>query len=493
MVLMHRGIVDSVLTLFCFSLLLLNAYPNGWSDDILLTPEDMKIRGMPDITVDMFHNVWAVWDSATWVNGTGEVLFSKRDSMGACLMAETPVSNNASYSLAPRVAVDTSNNLQFVWLNDTPLGWGLWHAKLANDGSVLIPSHQAVSGNNGGYPIEIAMNRYNEINVVWNDNIAGYDQINYTKLDSSGNPIIAKLRVSLANVYSYWPGIGVDSFANVHLAYRTDNGPQDRLAYTKLDRYGNILIDNKFLGYGGRPTMIADHSQNIHMVYRDPTEPGITIEYLKLDQNGNILVGPIHLNPYQNNILVRMAMDSLQYLHVVWCREASTGSIMYTKLDTNGNYVIIPMPIVFGPPALYPYEPQIAVDMSNRLHLIWMDQRLDSAETEDIFYKRGENETAVQEYEMQHPSLISSFTAVPNPFTHETMIKCIGISEQKKMEVNIFDTAGKLVAMVVGDTPAGYVRWRGIDKFGRPLPAGVYIACFKGLYESVSVPVILLR
>ena len=69
--------------------------------------------------------------------------------------------------------------------------------------------------------------------------IAGYDQIDYTKLDSLGNPIIAKMRVSPANVFSYWPGIGVDSFANVHLAYRADSGPADRLAYTKLDRSGN--------------------------------------------------------------------------------------------------------------------------------------------------------------------------------------------------------------------------------------------------------------
>ncbi len=470
---MMRQTTVSGLLVLLLSIPLLGAYPAGWSDDILLTPEDMKTRGNPGLMVDVFHNVWAAWDSTTWGNGTGEILVSKRDSLGACLIAETPVSNNASYSLVPRIAVDASNNLQFVWLNDTPLGWGLWHAKLANDGSVLVPSHLAVSGNNGGYPIEIVLNRYNEINVVWNDIVAGYDQINYTKLDSLGNPIIAKMRVSPANVYSYWPGIGVDSFANVHLAYRADSGPQDRLAYTKVDRSGSILIDNNFFGYGGRPTMIADHSQNIHMVYRDPTEPGITIEYLKLDQNGNILVGPLSLSPYQSNILVRMAMDSLQYLHVVWCWMSGAGSVIYAKLDTNGNFVIAPMPIVYRPPALYPYEPRIAVDLSNRLHLVWMDQRLDSAVTADIFYKRGENETAIEEHVSPQTMHVSYISACPNPFTKQLKVNWRMSANGDVKELAVFDVMGRKVRSFEIE-PSNNIVWFGDDNTDKPLPGGVY-------------------
>ena len=491
---LQHATIYGLLAIFSSSLLLI-AYPTGWSDDVLLTPEDMKWRGNPDVTVDGFHNIWAVWDSTTWANGTGEVLFSKRDSLGACLIAETSVSNNASYSLGPRVAVDASNNLQFVWLNDTPLGWGLWHAKLANDGSVIVPSHLAVSGNNGGYPIEIVMNRYNEINVVWNDIVAGYDQINYTKLDSLGNPIIAKMRVSPANVFSYWPGIGVDSFANIHLAYRADSGPANRLAYTKLDRFGNVLIDNKFFGYGGRPTMIADHSQNIHMVYRDPTEPGITIEYLKIDQSGNILVGPLSLSPFQNNILARMAMDSLQYLHIFWDLEVDPWRIMYTKLDTNGNYVIPPMPIVYTPYSVYPGTPRIAVDLSNRLHLIWLDGRLGTGAA-DVFYKRGENETAVQEHQKKEQKRSTGLLITPNPCNRVAQIKLTGgqVPGQKTI-IHIYDATGRLVDILDGDDPGshGAIVWDGTDRGGNLLPTGVYIIRLGEFKDGISVPLVLLR
>jgi hypothetical protein len=477
---------------FCGSLL--SAYPAGWSDDILLTPEDSVVRLDPDITVDTFHNVWAVWDTAMWVNGTGEILFSKRDSLGCCMIPETDISNNASYSLGPRIAVDASNNVQIVWRDETPLGMGLWHTRLANDGSIFTPSHMAVSGNNGGYCIGMALNRYNEINVIWNDNIAGHDQISYSKLDSTGNPIIAKMKVSPANFDSYWPGIGIDSMANVHMAYRVDDTITiDHLLYTKLDRYGNVLIDNKFLDNGDLPTIIADRSQNIHMVYGDPTVPHVAIKYLKLDQNGNILKGPLILNPYPYNYTVHMAMDSLQYLHVVWCWCAGTGVIMYAKLDTNGNFVIPPVPIVYSPYSIYPGEQRIAVDLNNRLHMVWMDQRMDSAETADIFYKRGENESGIQEQGRQNPFRICRLNAAPNPFTKETRISFLDFQKQNTSEINIYDIAGKLVDKIIIESSVGSAVWRGTDRTGKHLPPGLYIARLDDIDNQASTVLILLK
>ncbi|GAI57405.1 unnamed protein product, partial [marine sediment metagenome] len=128
----------------------LYSYPPGWSDDILLTPEDDMQRGNPDLDVDTYNNVWTVWDSGSWVNNTAEVLYSKRDSLGDSLIPETNVSNNVLYSHLQRVAVDASNNVQFIWREISPQGLGIGHAKLANDGSEIVPSHLAVSGAGGG-------------------------------------------------------------------------------------------------------------------------------------------------------------------------------------------------------------------------------------------------------------------------------------------------------------------------------------------------------
>ena len=467
-------LTSSILHLTSF----LYSYPPGWSDDILLTPEDDKNRMQPDLDVDEYNNVWAVWDSGTWVSGTAEILYSKRDSLGDSLIPETDVSNNASYSTGPRIAVDASNNIQFVWLDESSQGIGIWHAKLANDGSIIVPSHLAVSGNNDLFPFEMVLNKYKEINVIW-DEISGCNQMNYTKLDSLGNPIIPKIKVSLDTFYAYWPGIGIDSMANSHLGYRTDDTVSAyRLTYTKLDRNGNVLIDNKFFGFGYLPTMVADRSQNIHMVYGDHTGPGISIEYLKLDQDANILVGPITLSIHENNSRPHMAMDSLQYLHVVWTFDnfADTQGLMYAKLDTFGDFVISPTPIVFPPHSVYPYEPRIAVDYSNRLHLVWKDQRLGS---EDIFYKRGENEPGIEETAQLEPVPLAGISAFPNPFSKEIKIRFSFSRENEKTKIAIFDVAGRKVNEFILEKSCEVITWQGKNSKGNYLPSGLYFLQYK--------------
>jgi hypothetical protein len=493
------------------SCLLSYAYPPGWSDDILLTPEDNKNRHSCDIDVDGFNNVWAVWDSATFVSGTAEILYSKRDSIGNCLIPETPVSNNPTFSILPRLAVDASDNVHFIWRDWSPQGDGIWHAKLANDGSVLVPSHLAVSGAGGGASTLLpgmVINKYNELYVIWDESPAGYNQMNFTKLDSLGNPIIEKIQVSLPGVYAFWPGIGLDSFANAHMFYRTDSGIPFRFTYTKLDMNGIVLISNQFYGTGLSATIIADRTQNMHILYEDPNGPGTSIEYLKLDQGGNILVGPLTLSVHEDNFQPHMAMDSLQYLHVVWpFISGDSSGLMYTKMDTLGNFVIPPMAVVYPPYGIYPYEPRIAVDLSGRIHLVWKDQRLNA---EDIFYKRGENEPGIEETKQTLPLKHLTIAVTPNPFRHYTNIRYMvnateyieeelrnAHCEMRNPTMNVYDASGRLVKSFYLESSImdreSVVSWDGKDFLGCVLPDGVYFLTFTSGACSTTEKLLLIR
>ena len=453
-------------------------------------------RSNPDLDVDTYNNVWAVWDSGSWVNNTAEILYTKRDSLGDSLISETNISSNVPYSHLPKIAVDASNNIQFIWREASPQGLGIGHAKLANDGAEIVPSHLAVSGAGGGSSSlrpEMVLNKYNEINIIWDESPSGYNQMNYTKLDTLGNPVIEKIRVSLENVGVYWPGIGIDSMANSHFGYAVTT--TDSLTYTKLDRNGNILIDNKFFGTGLLPTIIADHSQNIHIIYEDPTGPGMSIEYLKLDQEANILVGPKTLSIHEDNNCPHMAMDSLQYLHVVWHLEALQG-IMYTKLDTLGNFVISPIMIVYPPDAVWPAHPRIAVDRSNRLHLVWVDQRLNPGVSTDVFYKRGEN-VGIKETEQLKTANLPNISVFPNPFSKAAKISFGNMQGAKSIGLKIYDATGRIVKdfslPTVYSLVPTVVTWDGTDDSGNPLPAGVYFIRLSNFTDAQSIPVILLR
>jgi len=483
---------------------LLYAYPDGWSDDILLTPETPGYRGYPDVGVDSYNNVWVVWDSIFW--GNGFVYYCKRDSLGNCIIPETqlpdPISSCDGH---PSLVVDNSGNIHIEWTEPSPTGDGIGYAKLDSSGSLIIQPKLAMPGYGGGgnYEYPIALNKYCNINVAWVEKPSETWQISYTKLDSMGDTLISRVRVSPVGISSIWPGVGIDSFANNHFGYRTNITSEDSLIYSKLDKDGNILISYKVLGTGIAPVIIADRSQNIHMIYEDPAGPGISIKYLKLDQDANILVGPKTLSVYEDNNYPHMAMDSLQYLHIVWGTDsAGTFPVMYAKLDTLGNFIISPMQVVYPPHTQGGGMPRIAVDRSNRLHLVWVDQRLNPGVTTDIFYKRGENETTVKEIKRLKEKHLPQVSVFPNPFSKTTVISysSLVINDQLPMTndlqcpaLRIYDIIGRKVREFILNEPDGIITWDGTNNSGIPLPAGVYYIKFSGAGNILSVQIIFIR
>ena len=442
-----------ILILFSINYNILDAYPAGWSDDILLTPEDNKTRMVPDIDVDRFNNVWVAWDSATWINGTAEVLYTKRDSLGARLIPETAISNNPTYSILSRLIVDESNNVHFIWRDYSSIGLGLWYAKIANNGSIIVPPHLVEDGVCPlNAPPEVTLNRNKELNIIWDEEPGSYNFMNYTKLDSIGNILIPKMRISPLNIPAYYAGLGVDSSGNVHMGYRTNRYSIDSLTYTKLDKNGTVLISNRVYDAGAGPSILIDPEQNIHMVYSHQSDSGWDINYLKLDTIGNVLISPRKISPNYHNMSPHMTMDSLHYLHAVW-EMYDAECLIYTKMDLSGNFIIPPIRVVITPPASHPVNVRIATDRSNRIHLVWMDQRIGS---EDIYYKRGENDQSIGEVGIKR-LIIPNLSCSPNPFSSFTRIP-----SYEKEDFTLSDITGRMVGKYKG------------TKIGENLPAGVY-------------------
>ncbi|MBN2619561.1 T9SS type A sorting domain-containing protein, partial [candidate division WOR-3 bacterium] len=299
-------------------------------------------------------------------------------------------------------------------------------------------------------------------------------------------PLIDKIKASPDGHNAYWVGIGVDSFANNHLACRTDtSGAIDKLTYSKIDKDGNIVIPSIKLADGLGPAIIADINQNIHMVYCNPVGLGNHIDYLKLDQNGNILIGPRRISPpeIENNTYVDMAIDSLQFLHVVWQGDqTAVFQILYCKLDTLGDYVTQPMKIVLPPYTQGAGKPMIAVDNSNRLHVVWIDNRL--SDDCDIFYKRGENEPGIMESERSEVKNLPRFSIFPNPFSHSLHITNLTIEEN--IVIKIFNTAGeKVINHTTKDNE--------IEIDTKNLSSGVYFVQLETSEHKETKKVILLK
>ncbi|MBA7714582.1 hypothetical protein ES703_123608 [subsurface metagenome] len=229
------------------------------------------------------------------------------------------------------------------------------------------------------------------------------------------------------------------------------------------------------------------------MVYPHPTGSGWSIEYLKLNNNGSILISPKTISIHEHNMSPHMAMDSLQYLHVVWHLEDPQG-IMYTKLDTLGNFVISPIIVVYPPDAVWPAHPRIAVDYSNRLHLVWKDQRFNPGVSTDIFYKRGEN-VGIEETAQLKAANLPWISVFPNPFSKATKISFGKEQGAKSIGLKIYDASGRLVRQFDYPTirQSDHIIWIGTDDIGNSLPAGVYFIHISHQQEFRSIPVVLLK
>ena len=487
-------LTSSILHLTSF----LYSYPPGWSDDILISPDTVGYRVDPDVSADTENNVWVVWDSVSW--GTGYVYYSKRDSLGNSIIPETQVSVSG-YSHYCRLAVDKSDNIHIIWRELSPIGFGIGYVKLANDGSVIVFPNLAIDGAGASNRpfFDMAFDHQEKsLHIAWEEVPSGYEQISYTLLDSLGDTLVSNVQVSTPDTSAYYPGIGVDSMGNNHIAYRSDSSMIERLIYIKLDKYGNVLVPHKTISIGSSPSIKCDENQNVHIFYTNPEGPGNHIYYIKLDNNGNVLIPPTCLSvpPYESNSLCHAAIDSQQFLHIVWEAVLSQqgARFLYTKMDTLGSTVVPPMLVVYPPHTFWAIYPRIAADHSDRLHLVWADGRIDTILR--IFYKRGEN-VGVEETARLKTANLAKLSVFPNPFSKLTKISFGNVQGAKSIGLKIYDATGRIVKDF--SLPTAYslvptvVTWTGTDNSGNPLPAGVYFIQLSSATNTQTTPVILLR
>jgi hypothetical protein len=478
----------------------LYAYPEGWSDDILITPDtgDYYLYD-PDVCTDSKNNVWVVWDSAGW--GTGIVYYSKRDSLGNCLIPGTQVSVSG-YSQYDRVAVDNSDNVHIIWRELSPIGFGIGYVKIDSSGSVLVPPCLAVAGvgasNRPFYDMAFD-HQEKSLHIAWEEIPTGWDQITYTLLDSLGDTVVSRVRVSSPNTFAYYPGIGVDSAGNNHIAYRSDtSSAPDRLLYTKLDKYGNVLVPNKILTVEGcSPSIVCDRHQNVHIFYSDAIGAD-TLYYIKLDNDGNVLIYPTCLSipTYEYNAGCHAVIDSQQFIHVVWEGVISAfDRVLYTKIDTLGSIIIPPIEVVSPPHTFWAVYPRIAADCNNRLHLVWLDGRIDTVLR--VFYKRGENEPGIKETAQLNAIDVPVLTVSPNPFSNKVTI-VFGLKQLsaiQTIELKIYDSCGRLVKRF--EPPISMqnnqIIWDGNDLSGYRLPGGVYFLTLTAGDYSTTEKLLLIK
>ncbi|MBA7511255.1 hypothetical protein ES705_03246 [subsurface metagenome] len=268
----------------------------------------------------------------------------------------------------------------------------------------------------------IAVDSNDNIHIAWGDQRDIYFEIYYTKLDNNGATLVDDTKLTTTTYYSWKPSIAVDSNDNIHIVWQDKRDGAYEIYYTKLDNNGNTLVDDTRLTtttYDSQyPSIAVDSNNNIHIVWQDKRDDPITkweIYYTKLNNNGNTLVDDTRLTTTtESSQYSSIAVDSNDNIHIAWDDQRDGNyEIYYTKLDNNGNTLVDDTRLTND--SQYSYNPKIALDSNNNIHITWQDKRDEPTTKYEIYYKNGTLAAAAK------PNLnVTAITTPANVFANES-------------------------------------------------------------------------
>jgi hypothetical protein len=278
--------------------------PPGWSDDTLLSINDVQESRVPEMVMDGLGRLHAVWKDNRRLNGRDEVHYRCKDSTGWSGLFS--VGNLDTVHNSPDVCVDPGNSAHVVFLRwygvpyayydvgyrrrdgttgnwdpeerltvDDSLGFStypqtvfavdsvfvfwqnerssppeIWY--VYNDGTGWSEQHAIVTGDArpGGY-YDVLATGDDWIHIVWQDYRTGTTDLwhRYHNGDSWSVPE----QVTDHGYNSIQPSIAVDSAGDIHLAY-SGGGPDVRIHYRIRDRSTGVWGPvTHFYSWAGTP------------------------------------------------------------------------------------------------------------------------------------------------------------------------------------------------------------------------------------------------
>jgi BNR repeat-containing family member len=288
----------------------------------------------PAIAADPFGRVHVVWHD--YPQGDSEICYTRSTDGGITWAALKKLSLSSGDTDDPAVVSDVSGNVYVVWTDSRPGNWEIFYRKSADGGATWAAAKRITWTSGQSFNPAVAVAPSGSLHVVWWGDQTGNWEIYYKKSTNGGGTWLAAQRLSWSLGASYSPDIAVDSSGYLQVVWQDDTPGFPEIFQKKSQNAGSTWTTLKNLSrtssYSMDPAIAAGASGRVHVVWYDTT-PGNNEIYYVLSTNGGDTWGAAQRLTWTaaDSEDPDVAVDSSGNIHVVWDDETSGNLEIYYK------------------------------------------------------------------------------------------------------------------------------------------------------------------
>jgi len=329
----------------------------------------------PRIAVDSGGYVYLVWFDYT--PGDSELYFRKSTDGGGAWSATKRLTWTSGNSQRPAIAVDDPPIVHLAWNDYAPGNSAIYYMKSTNGGATWSARKRLTwtSGDSGGSAIAVDPSGY--VYVFWHDATPGAAEIYYRKSTDGGTNWSASTRLTWNSGESEWAKVAVDSSGVLHVAWEDSTPGNYDILYKKSTDGGATWSTSRNLSANpaesSHPDVVAGPSSAFHVVWEDTATGNSDIYYLRSTDGGGAWSTAKRLtwNAGESSG-PDITVDASGRLHLVWGDYTPGDSEIFYKKSTDGGATWVPAERLTWNSG-NSWAPDIAVFGSDNIHVVWYD------------------------------------------------------------------------------------------------------------------------
>ncbi|MCE7748228.1 MAG: hypothetical protein GPJ51_07515 [Candidatus Heimdallarchaeota archaeon] len=400
-----------------------------WNITEVVSTESIADSHIPSLALDSASNLHIVWCDVTNYAGSGTDIdiFYKRCDASTALWTTTEVVSTESTadSWNPSLAVDFAGNLHVAWYDytdyagsgtDIDIFYKCWNASSSSWTTTKVVSTESTGVS---YAPSLAVDNLGDVHISWHDTTdytgAGTDADIFYKLwDASiSNWTITEVISTESTGKSYHPSLAADNIGNVHITWNDQTnyagaGTDWDIFYKHWNASTSLwttteVVSTESTDLSDFPSLAVDNLGNTHIAWSDETNyasSGIypDIFYKRWDaSNSSWTITEVistERTGANKSYTPSLALDSASNVHIVWRDDTNYAGcgpywdIFYKRWDASSSSWTI-TEVVSTESTIDSYNPSLAVDSADNLHIAWYDHTnyAGSGSDWDIFYK----------------------------------------------------------------------------------------------------------